>query len=156
MVNNVNQKKNLSLISSEYGQADKLRQAISVIKEEQEKIANEITLLKSYLNRDVIWSVKLEQMRNLIPKEAWLTRFSYEKKAGKEQASLNLSGSLIPKQKENSIAVLSNFVNQLKEDKEFFSGFDNPVLSDVKTETKDGVEIMTFVIEIPVSSTKPR
>lgn len=156
IIQNIYQKKYLYQIDNQYSEAEKLKQQIGVLSQEKDKIDKEINLLDGYLKREIIWSDKLSRMRNLIPKEAWLAKLSYEKRPGKEQSSLYLAGGIIPEQKENAISVLSNFINQLKENREFSSGFDNPVLSDVRTEVKDNMEIMAFMIEIPIGKLSPR
>jgi hypothetical protein len=146
------QKKQLYYISSEYKEAEKLKKGIGISHQEKDKLAKEIELLSSYLKRDVYWSAKLDQMRNVIPREVWLRKFAFEQKIGKDKDfSLALGGSFIPRPDVSSIAMLSNFINKLKENKDFFEGFDNPILSDVRSEPKDNVEIMSFTIEIPVS-----
>jgi len=149
------QKRNLHYINSEYKEAEKLEKDIGVMHREKDKLNKEIELLSGYLQRDIDWFTKLDQIRNIIPKEVWLKKLSLGKEKDKE-FSLTLSGALLPSPNATSIATLSNFMNQLKENKNFFSGFDNPILADVKSETKDNVETMSFIIEIPMAKKESR
>ena len=96
--------------------------------------------------------MKLDELRRLIPKEAWLKKLSFDQKSGKEKEYvLTLSGSLAPSRDMSAIAGLSHLMNQLKGNQDFFAGFDNPVLSDVRSETKDKTEVMSFIIDIPMA-----
>jgi cell division protein FtsB len=145
------QKNSLSKISSQYTQAEKVKEEIKSLTKEKDKLASAINLLSGYLKREIIWSEKLYQMRGLIPKEAWLTKFSFEKRSGRDiDASFYLSGGLIAQAKITPIGILSNFVNQLKANKEFSADFDMPILTDLRSETKSGIEIMVFTIEMPL------
>ncbi len=146
------QKKNLTRISSQYLQAQNLREEMKAFTQKKDKLTNGISLLSGYLKREIIWSGKLTQMRSVIPAEVWLTKLSLEKKSG--LASFYLSGGLIAKGNLNPIGVLSNFVNKLKADKEFSVDFDKPVLTDLRSEIKNNVEIMVFTIEMPLNKEK--
>ncbi|MFH1457853.1 MAG: hypothetical protein ABIG31_01645 [Candidatus Omnitrophota bacterium] len=147
------QKNNLKFISSEYNEAEKLKKEIGVLYQEKDELNKEGELLAAYLKRDVIWSEKIDQIRRFIPREVWLRKLSLEQRVsrGKEKERfLYLSCALVPKPGTTFIATLSLFMNQFKENQDFLVGFDNPVLSDVKSEKKDNTEIMTFVVEIPL------
>ncbi len=145
-------KSKLNTISSEYKEAEKLKKEIGLMYQEKDRLAKRMELLGGHLKRDVIWSVKLRQLRSLIPQEVWLKKLTFEQKSLKPQDySLSLSGALVPGPDANAIASLSNFMSRLKGDKDFFAGFDNPVLSDVRSETKEGVEVMSFIIEMPLA-----
>ena len=152
VVHTLYQKKNLYYISSEYREAEKLKKEIGVMYQEKDDLDKELRLFADYLMRDVAWSQKLGQLRFIIPKDVWLRKLSFEQRQGRDREySLILSGGLVPRSDSSPIAMLSGFINQLKENKEFFAGFDNPVLSDVRSETKENAEIMSFVIEMPTA-----
>lgn len=153
MAHTMFQRKNLFYLSSEYHAAEKLKKEIGLLQQEKDKLLKEMGLLDAYLTRDVAWSVKLAALRQLLPNEVWLKKLSYEKRLGKEKDfSLVLSGSLVPKSDSVSIATLSHFVDQLQENKDFFAGFGKPELSDLRSETRNNAEVMSFVIEIPIMS----
>jgi len=149
------QKKNLSRISSQYWQAEKVKEEISALNKEKDGLISRIDLLNGYLKRELIWSERLGQLRNLIPQDAWLTELFFEKKPGKEErSSLNLRGGLMAKGNISPISILSSFVDKLKSNKEFSADFDNPVLADLRTEMKSGIETMVFSIEMPLQKEK--
>jgi len=145
------QKKGLYDVTRQYQQAEELAKKNRILKQEQDKLIKECNLLEGYLKRNVVWSEKLSQLRNLIPKEVWLMYLSFEKKGIEDSAlySLYLRGGLISQDKTSPLGILSKFINQLKEDKAFFRDFDNPILTDLRTETRQNLEIMTFAVEIP-------
>lgn len=144
-------KKSLSHIISQYQQAEILVRKINVLKLEQNRLTQQLKLFNGYLKRDVLWSEKLSQLRNLIPQEVWLTELSFKKQPVKDSGSGNLylKGGLILQEKTSSIGTLTNFINRLKEDQDFFADFDNLILADSQTETRKNIEIMTFIIEMP-------
>ena len=149
------QKKNLSRIDDKYQQAEKIKEQIKALNIEKEQLIRGINLLGRYLKRDILWSDKLSQMRDLIPQEAWLTKLSFNKKSDKEgDYSFYLSGGLISDSKVSPIGILSSFVNQLKANKEFSADFDIPVLTDLRSQNKDGLEVMVFSIEMPLKKEK--
>lgn len=149
MFYNYCQKSSLLKISSKYAEAEKLKKEVHSLTKEKEKLTSAISLLSGYLKREIIWSEKLDQMSDLLSQEAWLTKLSYENRSG-SNASLNLSGGIIAQGKLSPIGILSDFVNQLKANKEFSADFDMPVLTDLRSETKSGAEIMVFSIEMPL------
>ena len=145
------QKKNLYRIDSQYQKAEKVKEEVKAFNKEKDRLIRGIDFLSGYLKREIIWSEQLNQLRNLIPQDAWLRKLSFEKKAGTERVStFNLSGGLIAKGNASPISILSSFVDKLKSNKEFSADFDNPVLADLRTEMYSGVEIMVFSIEMPV------
>lgn len=121
-------------------------------KEEQQRLMDDIILLKGYLKRGIVWSDKLTQLRGLIPERVWLTRFSFQKKSDKNSGTdkLSLKGGLFPEEDKNPLETLSQFVNNLKSDAAFFSDFSNLVLVDSRSELKGSDEIMTFAIDMPL------
>jgi Tfp pilus assembly protein PilN len=138
-------------ISSEYKEAEKLKKEIGLLHQQGEALQEDIALLRAFLKRDVIWSAKLEQLQRIIPEEVWLRNLSFEKKQGEDGvASLTLSGALVPSQNMNAIATLSDFINRLKENKEFSESFGKPTLSDVRSEPRENTEVMNFLIEMPL------
>lgn len=148
---NMFQERGLNKVISRYQQAENLAGKFKELKKEQEKLNQEINFVDGYLKREILWSTKLNQLRSLIPKEIWLTQLSFERKEGEElnANSLFLKGGLVPQNKSSPIGTLSKLINQIKEDKEFFIDFDNPILTDLRTEIRKNVEIMAFTIEMP-------
>lgn len=144
-------KKNLYQITQEYKNTLDLTKKTEALKQEQNRLIGEINILNSYLKRDILWSEKLIQLRNLIPREVWLKQLSFEKKSvgSTYLSSLFLKGSLMPQDKSSPVGTLSMFVNKLKEDEAFFADFENLTLSDFRMETYKNIETMAFFIEMP-------
>lgn len=150
--------KNLSRITGQYQQAENVSRKMNMFRQEQIKLNRELNFLNGYLKKDILWSEKLSQLRNLIPQEAWLTELFFKKQFVKDSVSpiLYLKGGLIPEGRASSIETLIKFINQLKEDQEFFADFDNLILADSQTETRKNIEIMTFIIEMSLKKDKAK
>jgi hypothetical protein len=149
-------KSSLKNISSEYREAEKMKKEIGVLHRQKDLLEKNIVQLSALLNRDVLWSSKLEQLRQIIPQEVWLRELSFEKRRGEGKVpTLLLTGALVPGPDMNAIATLSHFINRLKENKEFSGDFGNPALSDVRSETREKTEIMNFSIEMPLEKKGP-
>ena len=143
--------KGLDLIVAEYQRAEGLSRKMHAIKQEQEKLSAELSSLKGHMKRDILWSEKLKQLSQIIPADVWLNSISFKRNPGKDSLKrvLSIKGSLRPLDKGSFIVVLSKFINVLKEDKVFLEDFESPVLTDSRTELQDGVEVMSFAIEMP-------
>lgn len=147
------QKTSLYKVSSEYRQAEKVKEEIKALTKEKEGLTGFISLLSGYARRNIAWSAKLDSMRLLIPKDAWLTQLSFGGKYGKESGySFDINGGLISGSKTGPIAILSSFVNQLKTDKAFSEDFGMPVLTDLRSQNQEGIEAMAFSIEMPLKA----
>lgn len=143
-------KKNLESAIKEYKLAQDLNKKIEALKKEQDILKEQINTLNYYLIRDFFWWKKLQQLGSLIPKEVWLKQLVLQKSIvqNSEAASLSLKGGLISQGNNSPIGTLSMFVNRLKDDREFSAGFDNPALSDFRTEIYKNTEITVFLINI--------
>ena len=150
-IETIYRKKGLYRITDEYQQAEGLAKKIKALNKEQDKSTGELNFLNGYLKREVIWSEKLGQLRDIIPQEIWLKELSSEKISNKDSGfgNLYLKGALIPLDKAEPLGTLSRFINKLKEDNAFFIDFDNLILTDFRTETQGNIEIMTFAIQLP-------
>lgn len=147
----LNRSKGLKAIYTEYQQADIINKKIAAIKQEEEKLTQEFNALSERAKRDMLWSEKLSRLSAIVPDEVWFTQFSFKGKSLKDatHAVLYLKGGLRPSTNSSAIVTLSKFINQLKEDPAFSADFENPVLTDSKTEKQEDIEIMTFAIEVP-------
>jgi len=150
------QKKEFKRLNTQYNQQyrhlEDLAKKKDALEQKLNRITLELNLLSGYLERDLVWSDKLNQLRNLFFKEVWLTELYFEKKGAKaketEEGNLYLKGGLAPQRKSSPIGTLSRFITQLKEDKAFFSDFDNLTLTDFKTDRRNNTEITNFTIRM--------
>lgn len=151
-INIIFQRKSLNRIIEEYKNTQELNKKLVSIKLELNNLEEEINFLKVYLKRDINWSEKLIQLRDIIPEEVWLNQLSFEKKfAGTtEIKNLIVKGKLIAPEKASPISALSVFVNKLKQDPLFFTDFENLILVDFHTESYKNIEVMSFFIEMPI------
>jgi len=142
------QKKGLRNIIAQQEQINERIKKTKLVKEEQQRLMDDLILLRGYSKRNIVWSNKLTQLRGLMPERVWLTQLSFEKKS--DTGKLSLKGGLLPEENKNPLETLSQFVNNLKSDTSFFSDFSNLVLVDSRSQFKGSNEIMTFAIEMPL------
>ncbi|MFH1397537.1 MAG: hypothetical protein ABIH27_03175 [Candidatus Omnitrophota bacterium] len=145
----------LSRLSQKYDQAQGLKKAIEETKKDREKIKKEIALYKQIFRRDILWSEKLDRLRDFLPAEIWFKQVIFDKiqDKGMEKSKLTIKGGVLPRGQETSLTTLSVFINKIKSDQDFFSNFDNLLLADFRSEKYKNNDIMSFLIEMPF---KPR
>ena len=140
-------------------QADVSIDKVKALILQKDTLTRQVNVLDGFLKKTVAWSVKLKQLQYLIPQEVWLTKLSFEAKnisdrntQDKSTESLLLKGNLIPSEGINFLGALSNFVNILKEDKDFYGGFDNLILAKSSSQPYKNVATMAFEILLPVKT----
>jgi hypothetical protein len=145
------QERGLSAVQERKASNEMLRKKVAALNEEQVKLKGEVDFLGGYADQGVLWSVKLQRLAALTPKELWFDRFSFERSSapsGGDLSKIKLKGGLIPRENTSPIGTLSAFINQLKDDADFSSDFDDPVLSDVRSDKLNKTEILSFAVEM--------
>lgn len=158
----------LADISAKVKEKDLIAEGIEDLKDRESQSAKELDDVNAYLNPGLMWSKKLIQLGLIMPEEVWVEKLTYKREytsrgglpakgprpkgAGNDEDEkkefVNLSGALIPAKDLPPINTLSGFVNKLKSEKEFFSDFDDLLITDVKTAKKDKLEVMGFEIRL--------
>lgn len=123
-------------------ESDLLAENIEDLKKRQVSLRQELIDLKGYLSSGLVWSTKLKQISVFLPPEVGLSAISFSRRGqrGAQKEALNLKGFLVPVENIAPINTLSTFVNKMKQDKEFFSDFDDLLISQVTKIEKSDIE----------------
>lgn len=104
------------------------------------RLQNKMKTIESLLGKDyVLWSQKLNQISDVLPRGVWLTRLTLEDKA------LMIQGSSVSKESDQMIFV-HNYTSQLKEDEAFAVSFKNMELGLIRSRKINGTPVADFTI----------
>ena len=119
-----------------------------------DKLNNELAIFqkrkdiyKLLSSRKVIWHEKLTQLQRILPQEIWIRELSLQRGRDPRKLFLSLRMSLINLTNKNLTAFLGEFINKIKTT-DFFTGFKEIVLSNVKHITRKGWEMMEFNLKL--------
>lgn len=123
-------------------ESDLLSENIEDLKKRQVSLRQELADLSGYLSSGLVWSSKLKQISVFLPPEVGLSAISFVRRGqrGAQKEALNLKGFLVPIENVAPINTMSAFVNKMKQDKEFFSDFDDLLISQVTKIEKSNIE----------------
>jgi len=131
-------------LESKFKDYTELQRAVKGLDQDLTFLNGEATLITEKLSRRLIWSEKLLILAQIMPEAMWLKTITANK-----QNEMHLKGLLLPLVAERRpLAILSDFIKQLKEDQGFFMGFSEISLVDVKTIKANEREILEFNILI--------
>jgi len=118
-------------------QADAISSTINELRTKKE-------VMDSLIGRRFLWSKKLNLLSDLIPRGIWLTRLSLDEKG--DLRFLTLWGLAMPFKGQEMVASVTKFMDALKEDKEFFEGFEAIELGPIKRKKVEKIEVMKFTL----------
>lgn len=121
-----------------------LKNEIQKLKENIRFLNKENGLIKSSFTKKFFWSEKLLILSKCMLPELWLKTIRVDK-----ENQMKLKGFLLPAlTKERPIAILSNFIRRLQQNKEFFKDFSEISLVDIKSASTKGKEVYEFNIAL--------
>lgn len=129
---------------------DQWQQVKPLLKEQEELVVRKkqldgkLMVLETLLGRELLWSKKLAQLRDIVPEQLWFTALSLKEKEKEKRQSLHIKGGVTSLRGESMLATLAEFVGHIKENKVFFEDFQGVELKDVKKATIEKMDIMTF------------
>ncbi len=118
-------------------QADAISSTINELRTKKE-------VMDSLIGRRFLWSKKLNLLSDLIPRGIWLTRLSLDEKG--DLRFLTLEGVAMPLKGREMVTLVTKFMDALKEDKEFFEGFEAIELGPIKRKKVEKIEVMKFTL----------
>lgn len=118
-------------------QADAISSTINELRTKKE-------VMDSLIGRRFLWSKKLNLLSDLIPRGIWLTRLSLDEKG--DLRFLTLEGVAMPLKGQEMVTLVTKFMDALKEDKEFFEGFEAIELGPIKRKKVEKIEVMKFTL----------
>jgi len=96
-------------------------------------------LTKLLISQRILWAQKLNQLSLNLPSGVWFNDLALSKQ------NLTIQGSVISLQKDE-FGLISNLLDSLKSDKEFFKDFSNLELSNVQKRSVGSYDIADFVL----------
>lgn len=99
-------------------------------------------VMDDLVKKGSFWSKKLNLLSDLVPMGIWLTELSLDEKG--DLRFLTLDGVSVPFKGQEMVAQVTKFMDALKEDEEFFSGFEVIELGPIKRIMVEDAEVMEF------------
>ncbi len=134
----------LKILRREWEQKLPLKKEADGLKAEIERLRRKKALLENLSKRRFLWSAKLNSLSDLIPMGIWLTELSLDEMG--ETKFLTLEGIAMPFKGQEMVALVTGFMETLKNDKTFFSGLEEIELGPIeriKVEEAE-TEVMRF------------
>jgi len=133
-------------ILPEKGKADQL-------KAESDLIAKKVKTVNELMSKRFSWARKLNSLSDAVTPGVWLSDLAYNERGSNEAQgnaraavrSLTISGC-VSKMSEEGTALVGRFIQNLKDNREFYSDFSAIELGSIKSDKWDDQEIMRFTI----------
>jgi len=132
----------LKILRREWEERIPLKKEADGFKAEIERLRRKSALLEDLSKRRFLWSVKLNSLSDLIPMGIWLTELSLDEMG--EMRFLTLEGIAMPFKGQEMIALVTRFMDALKNDKRFFFGLEDIELGPIERIKVEEAEVMRF------------
>ena len=115
-------------------------------------LAQKISFYQTHYDKRIFWTKKLNQLGNILPKGAWITSFRAENQSDAEVSHeefdyrLTLKGSVYAPNKMEELKIPSQFLAAIKQDEDFFEGFNEAKLVSIKRDIVENVSVTAFEI----------
>lgn len=136
------------------------KEAFDALKGEVSELNKKVSALNQLKIRGFRWSKKLNQLSDSLIPGIWLRDLylDQDKRQGTSQTEkgrmLVLEGSAAYPGSQNETALVSQFIQKIKSDKDFFESFSDVELKNVARRKIKNTEIMDFVIGIYFKETE--
>ncbi len=131
----------LNRLENEWQSISIQQQEAAKLKGEKEKLEQKSDLINSLIAERLLWSKKLNQLSDLMIDGIWLEKLSLGKR--KDKDVLILEGDVFSRKKEET-ALIGEFMQKLRQDKNFFSDFEDVELESIKRRCLGETEVMQF------------
>lgn len=151
-------------MTKEWEELKPQKKSVELAREKKAETKNKVNAIESLMARNILWSKKLNQLSDLIVPGIWFTSISIDRKvvivepskapqAGiKRFASertyipyLKIKGEVSSLYGEE-LAIIATFINELKNDNDFFSNFSNIELGSTELHSIGEIEVTAFNI----------
>ncbi len=131
-----------------------------MLKDRKEKIINEVKFLNILINDKISWAKKLEHISINLQEGLWIEKLDIveSKTRGKSEYpavityGLSIAGNSFLEDESKSAQQVTKFLEALKSDKEFMSGFNNVEITSQDRKEVEGHWITSFVINVDIQS----
>jgi len=144
-------KEQLEQIVSSGLKLDSARAPLSQAKLEEleQELSKKLHSLASIIDKRTIWTSKFNELPKILPEGAWLTELSCSEQLSKNNKftrSLKLKGVVYNQDPTQEVGIITNFVSDLKANKEFALGFQAITLDSVTSAEFEGEPVKRFEI----------
>jgi len=161
------QKRAIEKMTAEWQKERVQKEAIELTRRENIKMRQKIDAIEDLMGKKILWAKKLNQLSDLIIDGVWYTNLSIDKKtvivkpkdthSGKSAAMrrfitqkvqipyLSIEGE-VSSSYGDELAIISRFIDNLKNEKDFFKDFSNIELDSTSLHEVENVEVMKFNI----------
>lgn len=120
------------------------KNAIDAINQEFKDLKAKMTLITdSALKKNIVWSQKLNILSDALPKGVWFKKIAWN------ESTLIIEGQAYSKF-HDEIAIIGNFVSNLKKDINFMKDFSSIELNSISRIKKGVTEVAVFTITVKV------
>lgn len=126
------------------------QQMAAKLKKKMKQFEKKADLIDSLVAERLLWSKKLNQLSDLMTDGIWLESLSLGERKGKQ--ILILKGDVVSRKKEET-ALIGEFMQELRQDKEFFSDFKEIELESIKRRYIGETEVMQFNLVLFLAQT---
>lgn len=116
------------------------------VKDQVAATGKKVEAIEGLIEKRLNWSRLLNELSNSLTANIWLTELSYDER-GKDNKirTLTLLGSAAGKDEETT-ALIAHFIKALKDNKNFFTEFDNIELISIKKGHMAKQDVMNFIL----------
>ena len=129
----------LSALENKWKELEPQRRLTEQSRKDNEILSVDAKSVQQLAKQRVNWSEKLNKLSFNLPSGVWFDEITLNQK------DFILTGSAVSLQKEE-MSLINKFMGNLKEDKNFFSGFSTLELSSVQRRSMGGYDIIDFVL----------
>ena len=129
----------LGMLSSKWHKLDTQRNAVDNFRSESLQLSEDAKALQQITAKSIKWAPKLNKLSLSLPAGIWFRSLSLN------ASTLNISASVISLQK-TEMALINQFIENLKKDNDFFADFTNLDLGSVEKRPVGGYEIADFTL----------
>ncbi len=115
------------------------RRVLEDFKKENEVLSTDGNLIQKLLKQRISWAEKLNKLSLDLPSGVWFNELSVNQK------DFILKGSAVSLQKEE-MSLINKFIDNLKNDQDFFGSFRSLELSSVQRRALGGYDIVDFIL----------
>lgn len=146
----VTQRNRLIKLNAEFGKISAQEKMALALKKEADELNRRLTIIESLTSGSLLWSKKLYDLSGAVIDGAWLTSLSLSTEElaakGARRQAMVLRGSAVSPAPGGETAIVGKFIESLKENKGFFSDFEDIKVSSIQRKRLGEIEVMDFTI----------
>ncbi|MBN1405507.1 MAG: PilN domain-containing protein, partial [Candidatus Omnitrophica bacterium] len=132
--------KELSVLDEKYKEAQALKLGIR-------QFSSKLSAINELTSKSILWSKKMADLSAALTEGVWLSELILvDGKGSMKQQAMILKGNAVSYPKGEEAAVIANFINSLKTNKDFFEDFSDIKLESSQMKKVADSEVMEFTV----------